>query len=113
MVIIKHGDRYETVYAHLSQYKNRDYWKAAQFRQGEVIGYVGQTGLATGPHLHYEFRIDGVHQNPLTAQVSNSIPVRSNTAALADFKSQIQDPIAKLNLIKANSLFAKTNNAYN
>lgn len=112
VVIIKHGDRYETVYAHLSKYKN-GLQEGSMVRQGDVIGYVGQTGLATGPHLHYEFRIDGVHQNPLTAQVSNSIPVRSNTAALADFKSQIQDSIAKLNLIKANSLFAKTNNAYN
>jgi murein DD-endopeptidase MepM/ murein hydrolase activator NlpD len=110
VIIIKHGDRYETVYAHLSRYK-AGLQEGSMVRQGEVIGYVGQTGLATGPHLHYEFRIDGMHQNPLTAQLSNSIPVRST--AVADFKSQTQDPLAKLNLIKANSLFAKTNNAYN
>lgn len=110
VVIIKHGDRYETVYAHLSRYKS-GLQEGSMVRQGEVIGYVGQTGLATGPHLHYEFRIDGMHQNPLTAQLSNSIPVRST--ALADFKSQTQDPLAKLNLIKANSLFAKNLNAYN
>jgi murein DD-endopeptidase MepM/ murein hydrolase activator NlpD len=110
VVIIKHGDRYETVYAHLSRYKS-GLQEGSSVRQGEVIGYVGQTGLATGPHLHYEFRIDGVHQNPLTAQASNSIPVKNT--ALADFKSQIQDSLAKLNLIKANSLFAKNYNAYN
>ena len=111
VIIIKHGDRYETVYAHLSRYKN-GLMEGSSVRQGEVIGYVGQTGLATGPHLHYEFRIDGVHQNPLTAQAStNSIPVKSTL--LADFKSQITDPLAKLNLVKANSLFAKNYNAYN
>ncbi|WP_411726145.1 peptidoglycan DD-metalloendopeptidase family protein [Methyloglobulus sp.] len=110
VVIIKHGDRYETVYAHLSKYKS-ELQEGSMVRQGEVIGYVGQTGLATGPHLHYEFRIDGLHQNPLTAQLSNSIPFRS--MALADFKSQTQVPLAKLNLIKANSLFVKNVNAYN
>jgi murein DD-endopeptidase MepM/ murein hydrolase activator NlpD len=110
VIIIKHGDRYETVYAHLSRYKT-GLLEGTPVRQGEVIGYVGQTGLATGPHLHYEFRIDGVHQNPLTAQMSKSIPVTS--VAMADFKSQIQDPLTKLNLVKANSLFAKTYNSYN
>ena len=109
-IILKHGDRYETVYAHLSGYKS-GLREGSSVRQGEVIGYVGQTGLATGPHLHYEFRIDGIHQNPLTAQVSNSIPVKS--VAMVDFKSQIQDSLAKLNLTKANSLFAKTYNPYN
>ncbi len=107
VIIIKHGDRYETVYAHLSRYKT-GLQEGSSVRQGEVIGYVGQTGLATGPHLHYEFRIDGVHQNPLTAQVANAIPVKG--VAMVDFKSQIQDPMTKLNLTKANSLFAKTNN---
>jgi murein DD-endopeptidase MepM/ murein hydrolase activator NlpD len=111
VVIIQHGDRYETVYAHLSDYKG-GLRQGSRVKQGEIIGFVGQTGLATGPHLHYEFRIDGVHQNPLTAQISNSIPVKSGTA-LADFKSQIQDPLAKLNLIKANSLFAKTYDSMN
>jgi murein DD-endopeptidase MepM/ murein hydrolase activator NlpD len=110
VIIIKHGDRYETVYAHLSRYK-AGLFEGSAVRQGDIIGYVGQTGLATGPHLHYEFRIDGIHQNPLTAQASNALPVRGT--ALADFKSQIQDPLAKLNLVKANSLFAKNYNAYN
>jgi murein DD-endopeptidase MepM/ murein hydrolase activator NlpD len=110
VIIIKHGDRYETVYAHLSRYKY-GLQEGSAVRQGEIIGYVGQTGLATGPHLHYEFRVDGIHQNPLTAQLSNSIPVRET--ALADFKSQVQDPLAKLNLVKANSLFVRNNNIYN
>jgi hypothetical protein len=44
-------------------------------RQGEIIGYVGKTGLATGPHLHYEFRINGVHKNPLTVKLPASKPI--------------------------------------
>lgn len=63
-VIIDHGSFYSTLYAHLSRY--RDGLKRGQkIEQGDVIGYVGQTGLATGPHLHYEFQIGGQHQNPL------------------------------------------------
>jgi murein DD-endopeptidase MepM/ murein hydrolase activator NlpD len=110
VTIIQHGDRYETVYAHLSGFKSGLH-QGSRIRQGEIIGYVGQTGLATGPHLHYEFRIDGVHQNPLTAQTPNAVSVKSTE--LAQFKSQTQDPLAKLNLIKANSLFAKTSSTIN
>jgi len=43
--------------------------------QGQVIGYVGMTGLATGPHLHYEFRIDGVHRNPLKVNLPEAAPI--------------------------------------
>lgn len=65
VVKIQHGSRYTTVYAHLSRFAKP--LKVGQLvRQGDIIGYVGHTGLATGPHLHYEFQIDGVHQNPLT-----------------------------------------------
>ncbi len=111
VIIIQHGDRYETVYAHLSKYRD-GLNEGSTVRQGDVIGYVGQTGLATGPHLHYEFRIDGVHQNPLTAQATtNSIPVKATE--LAEFKSQVQDPLAKLNLVKAKSLFANNNSGFN
>jgi murein DD-endopeptidase MepM/ murein hydrolase activator NlpD len=110
VVTIQHGDRYETLYAHLSGYKS-GLTEGKNIRQGDVIGYVGQSGLATGPHLHYEFRVNGVHQNPLTAQLSNAIPVKSTE--LAEFKTQTQDPLAKLNMIKANSLFARNNQMLN
>ncbi|MEZ4818866.1 MAG: peptidoglycan DD-metalloendopeptidase family protein [Bdellovibrionota bacterium] len=63
-IIIRHGSSYSTLYAHLSKFANGIY-KNARVKQGQVIGYVGSTGLATGPHLHYEFRIGGKHKNPL------------------------------------------------
>lgn len=65
LVIIKHAGGFETKYAHLSRF-SRGISRGDRVRQGEVIGYVGATGGATGPHLHYEFLVNGVHQNPRT-----------------------------------------------
>lgn len=62
-VILKHGQKYTTRYLHLSRFA-KGIRRGRKVKQGEVIGYVGATGWATGPHLHYEFLIDGVHQNP-------------------------------------------------
>ncbi|MGZ8226354.1 MAG: M23 family metallopeptidase [Methylococcaceae bacterium] len=104
VMIIKHGEHYETLYAHLSNFK-RDLKDGDSVRQGEVIGYVGQTGLATGPHLHYEFRIDGVHSNPEALAKENSLVL--NRQLLTDFKSQAQPLLAQLYQTKARTLFAK------
>jgi len=63
-IIIKHGNIYSTLYAHLSKYRKNTY-VGKKVKQKEVIGYVGSTGYATGPHVHYEFRVRGVHKNSL------------------------------------------------
>ncbi len=65
LVVIQHGNRFETKYAHLNDYA-RGVKVGARVKQGQVIGYVGSTGAATGPHLHYEFLMDGVHRNSRT-----------------------------------------------
>lgn len=65
LVIVKHAGGFETRYAHLSKYAN-SIRTGKQVKQGDIIGYVGSTGGATGPHLHYEFLMEGVHQNPRT-----------------------------------------------
>jgi Membrane proteins related to metalloendopeptidases len=62
LVVIKHGDRFETKYAHLNGY-GPGIKVGTRVKQGQVIGYVGSTGSATGPHLHYEFLMDGVHRD--------------------------------------------------
>lgn len=65
LVVIQHGEKFQTKYAHLNDYA-KGVKKGARVRQGQVIGYVGSTGGATGPHLHYEFLMDGVHRNSRT-----------------------------------------------
>ena len=81
VVYIKHRNNHTTVYAHLSRIGVR---KGQSVSQGEQVGAVGATGWATGPHLHFEFRVDGRHQDPMTiAQQSDSIPV--SAAAKAAF----------------------------
>ena len=74
VVMLQHGAAYSTVYAHLSRFAP-GIKQGAHVAQGEVIGYVGQTGWATGPHLHYEFRIDNVQKDPLTVALPNAQPV--------------------------------------
>jgi len=72
VVELQHGDTYSTLYAHLSRFA-RGVKQGGSVEQGQIIGYVGRTGLATGPHLHYEFRIKGVHRNPLTVELPKAL----------------------------------------
>ncbi len=74
VVIIQHGQRYSTLYAHMNGYK-RGIRSGKHVKQGSTIGYVGSTGLATGPHLHYEFRENGVHVNPMTVKLPSAKPI--------------------------------------
>ena len=106
VLIIEHGEHYETLYAHLSDFK-RGIESGDLVKQGEIIGYVGQTGLATGPHLHYEFLVDGNHHNPEALNMTQSLPLHAEV--LADFKSQTQSTLDQINKTKAQSLFAKNN----
>lgn len=73
-IIVQHGRKYSTVYAHLKSFAN-GLKRGDEVEQGQVIGYLGKSGLATGPHLHYEFRINGKHNNPLTVQLPGSKPI--------------------------------------
>ncbi|MEP0074229.1 MAG: peptidoglycan DD-metalloendopeptidase family protein [Marinomonas sp.] len=74
VVIIDHGRGYQTLYAHLRGFA-RGTKRGTRVSQGKIIAYVGQTGWATGPHLHYEFRINGVHKNPVTVKLPNDAPM--------------------------------------
>jgi murein DD-endopeptidase MepM/ murein hydrolase activator NlpD len=73
-VEIKHGGSVTTLYAHLSGFAS-GVRTGTRVRQGEPIGYVGKTGFATGPHLHYEFKIAGVHQDPMRVALPKAEPV--------------------------------------
>jgi murein DD-endopeptidase MepM/ murein hydrolase activator NlpD len=74
LVVLRHQSKYTTWYGHLSGFA-QGMRKGARVAQGSVIGYVGATGLATGPHLHYEFRISDVHQNPLRVVLPEAPPI--------------------------------------
>lgn len=82
-VEIQHGGNITTLYAHMSSFG--DYRVGDRVQQGDIIGYVGMTGGATGPHLHYEYRLNGVHQNPRTVDLPDAEPI--SAAYLADFQS--------------------------
>lgn len=73
-VIVQHGSGITTLYAHMSRYR-KGQKKGSRVKQGDVIGYVGQSGLASGPHLHYEFRVNGQHKNPMKVKFPNAAPV--------------------------------------
>lgn len=64
-VVLRHAGRFSTLYAHMNGFA-KGIKSGSRVKQGQTIGYVGSTGMSTGPHLHYEFRVDGVHRNPLT-----------------------------------------------
>jgi murein DD-endopeptidase MepM/ murein hydrolase activator NlpD len=96
VMIVQHGSKYTTLYAHLKTY-NRKLKVGSKVKQGQTIAYVGQTGLATGPHLHYEFRVNGVHRNPLTVKLPASKPVPKRY--MADFELSTTPKFAQLDLL--------------
>jgi murein DD-endopeptidase MepM/ murein hydrolase activator NlpD len=74
VIIIQHGETYKTLYAHQSRFA-RGIRQGSRVRQGQVIGYVGMSGLASGPHLHYEFYVNGVVRNPVTVDLPEAEPI--------------------------------------
>jgi len=107
VVIIQHGPTYSTLYAHMKGYA-RGVRSGRRVSQGQTIGYVGSSGLATGPHLHYEFRVNGVHRNPLTVKLPVASPLAKEY--LVDFQSQSEPLLAWLDGI-ANPGVASGSNA--
>ncbi len=99
-VEIQHGERYTTLYAHLSRFPKR-LKNGSRVSQGQVIGYVGKTGLATGPHLHYEFRVDGLHRDPQKVKLPGSSPLENDE--LMAFKSNTKPLRSQLASLRQNS----------
>jgi murein DD-endopeptidase MepM/ murein hydrolase activator NlpD len=97
VIVIQHGSTYSTLYAHMSRYA-KGINSGTRIRQGQTIGYVGMTGLATGPHLHYEFLVNGGHRNPLTVKFPDSLPIEKRYRR--DFEKQVATLIAQLELAR-------------
>jgi len=103
IIILKHQGKFETVYGHLSAFASGLH-KGQHVNQGDVIGYVGMTGMATGPHLHYEFRVAGVQRNPLSIEVPTAFPIAANQKA--EFNRIAQPLLADLDLLRGTNLAA-------
>ncbi len=97
VVIVQHGSRYQTLYAHMNGFK-RGIRVGKYVKQGQTIGFVGSSGRATGPHLHYEFRVNGSHRNPLTVRLPNAAPIKS--AFKADFMAHAERLLSQLDTHK-------------
>ncbi len=92
-VVLTHGKGITTLYGHMSRYA-KGLSVGDRVSQGQVIGYVGMTGLASGPHVHYEYRINGVHKNPAKVTVPKADPIPASL--MADFKAQTAPLLARL-----------------
>ena len=101
VVILRHQGRYTTLYGHLSGFAS-GLRKGSRVSQGDVIAFVGATGLASGPHLHYEFRVGDVHQNPLAIALPSAPPLMPQQ--LAQVQAQTGTHLARLDLIRGFNL---------
>ncbi|MDO7911598.1 peptidoglycan DD-metalloendopeptidase family protein [Pseudomonas monteilii] len=100
-VIIKHGNAYQTLYGHMQGFA-KGVTTGSTVKQGQVIGYIGTTGLSTGPHLHYEFQVNGVHVDPLSQKVPMADPIAK--AERQRFLQQSKPLIARMDQEKATLL---------
>ena len=95
-VVIKHREGYTTLYAHMSRF-NKKLRAGSKVYQGDIIGYVGSTGLATGPHLHYELKLAGRAIDPMRASLPNSMSL--TTKELQDFRDSAINLVLQLNVL--------------
>jgi len=96
LVVVRHDSRVSTWYAHLKAF-GRGIRNGARLAQGDTVGLVGQTGWATGPHLHYEFRVAGAARNPLAVPLPAGTPVAQHD--MDAFRARAQPLVAQLDLL--------------
>jgi murein DD-endopeptidase MepM/ murein hydrolase activator NlpD len=93
VAILEHGGGISTLYGHMSRFA-RGMRTGQRVKQGATIGYVGSSGAATGPHLHYEYRVNGVHKNPRTVSLPDAAPISPDY--MADFQAHAAALLARL-----------------
>ena len=101
LMVIRHQGRYTTHYGHLNGFA-AGMRNGVRVSQGDIIGYVGKTGWATGAHLHYEFRINDVHQNPLAVALPSAPPLAPQQ--MAEFKQHADPLVFRLDRIRGLNL---------
>ena len=110
VVIVQHGQTYKTLYAHISKFR-KGIRKGVRVKQGQVIAYVGSTGLATGPHLHYEFYVNGAVRNPVRVQLPKAQSIAKSE--LPRFLQQTQALMAELDPANVKPTRLAANNSDN
>lgn len=103
VVYLKHGRKYRTVYGHMSRFA-KGLETGDRVSQGQIIGYVGKSGLATGPHLHYEFHVNGVRRNPLTVTAAAVGPLPPKE--MVRFESFAKPVLASLERTSSDTMLA-------
>lgn len=101
VVIVNHQGRYSTVYGHLSRFASGLH-PGQRVSQGDIIAFTGQSGLATGPHLHYEFKINGQQHDPLRVALPDARPI--NTVQKAQFQTATASINELLSMLSSNQL---------
>lgn len=101
LIVLQHQGKYTTAYGHLSAFA-KGLRKGQRVSQGDIIGRVGATGLATGPHLHYEFRVNGDQRDPLRVVMPAATPIASKT--LAAFHEAAKPLLARLEMLRDTNL---------
>ena len=102
VVILEHGAGISTLYGHMSRFAKLRVGQ--RVKQGETIGYVGMSGAATGPHLHYEYRVNGVHKNPRTVPLPDASPIPAQY--LTEFHARSDTMLAQLDQAREGTVAA-------
>lgn len=105
MIKIKHDRPYSSLYAHMLRFQ-KGLSRGSRVKRGQVIGYVGQTGLATGPHCHYELRVNNIPRNPTSINLPTANPISAHE--IAAFKNRATTLLAHLKLYEDANLAAKS-----
>ena len=100
-VVLAHSNGVTTLYGHMSRFA-KGLVVGDRVQQGEVIGFVGMTGLASGPHVHYEYRVNGVHKNPAKVTIAKADPIPASL--MADFQAKTAPLLARLDTPAAETI---------
>jgi murein DD-endopeptidase MepM/ murein hydrolase activator NlpD len=101
VIVLQHNGSISTAYGHLSGFA-KGIRQGGRVNQGDIIGYVGATGLATGPHLHYEFRVAGVQRNPLTVPMPQAFPIAAQYKD--NFQASATPLVARMEMVRGLNL---------
>jgi murein DD-endopeptidase MepM/ murein hydrolase activator NlpD len=104
MIILQHRNGIQTLYGHLSGFA-KGLHQGQKIQQGDIIGYVGMSGMATGPHLHYEFLLNGVHRDPMTVKLPTGVPLEAQY--IDEFKANAALHMAKIDMLNRSTVIAR------